>query len=409
MKRHQSMISVGELDINTIEENILLAAGFRTAMQHQKALALWQMPGCKSKHLVVDSGDNLSVGKIDLEETSPGFLFAPYHNPGGSNSILIRADLHLRLGAEPKVEHSSLFETDSKALLATWQDEVRTKSLKSPIYQVDLTPISSNEKLYCNTVAEALTEIERGTFQKVVPSVCQTMAYPKEFHPLEIFKKLEQQYPEAFKSLVSIPGIGTWIGVSPEPLIEVDKSKRFSTTALAGTQRYHHLTSLREVAWTQKEIEEQALVSRYIINCFKKIRLREFEEYGPKTVVAGNLLHLKTLFTVDMKAVNFLQLGSVMLELLHPTSAVCGMPREAAQEFLDRHEGFDRAFYSGYLGPVNINNEIHLYVNLRCMYLNRSAITLYAGAGVTADSNPVKEWQETQLKLDTLRSILQNP
>ena len=76
----------------------------------------------------------------------------------------------------------------------------------------------------------------------------------------------------------------------------------------------------------QKDIEEQALVERYVISCFKKIRLREYDEHGPKTMIAGNVLHLKTEFEVDMVATNFPQLGSVMLNLLHPTSAVCGMP-----------------------------------------------------------------------------------
>src|SRR5690606_35800755 len=114
--------------------------------------------------------------------------------------------------------------------------------------------------------------------------------------------------------------------------------------------------------WTQKEIEEQALVSRYIINNLKKIRLREFDELGPKTIVAGNVMHLKTEYTIDMKATNFPQLGTIMLQLLHPTSAVCGMPLEPSLEFLRKHEGYDREFYSGYLGPVHVNNAINLFV-----------------------------------------------
>jgi isochorismate synthase len=175
---------------------------------------------------------------------------------------------------------------------------------------------------------------------------------------------------------------------------------------VAGTQAYHPGTSLQEVAWRQKEIEEQALVSRYIINCFKKIRLREFEEVGPKTVVAGNLLHLKTTYTVDMEETQFPLLGSVMLDLLHPTSAVCGMPKTPAAAFLNQFEAFDRALFSGYLGPVNINNGTHLYVNLRCMQIQAAKALLYAGAGITEDSVPEREWMETQLKCDTLLEVM---
>ena len=148
------------------------------------------------------------------------------------------------------------------------------------------------------------------------------------------------------------------------------------------------------------------MVSRYIINCFKKIRLREFEEHGPKTVVAGNLMHLKSDFAVDMKATNFPQLGSVMLRLLHPTSAVCGTPLETARKFLLEHEGYSREFYSGFLGPINMNEASHVFVNLRCMQLFADEAWLYAGAGVTADSIPEKEWEETEMKMNTLLDVI---
>jgi isochorismate synthase len=175
---------------------------------------------------------------------------------------------------------------------------------------------------------------------------------------------------------------------------------------LAGTQSKDLYSKLSEASWRQKEIEEQAMVSRYIINCFKKIRLREFDEIGPKTIAAGSLLHLKTDFKVDMDEVNFPQLGSVMLKLLHPTSAVCGMPKEAALIDLIEYEHYDRELYSGYLGPVNINNNTHIYVNLRCMQVTEKALVFYAGAGITEDSEPDKEFLETEMKMDILRRVV---
>jgi isochorismate synthase len=117
-------------------------------------------------------------------------------------------------------------------------------------------------------------------------------------------------------------------------------------------------------------------------------------------------MHLRSDFTVDMNETNFPQLGSVMLQLLHPTSAVCGMPLEKARTFLAEQEGYDRTFYSGYLGPVNINREIHIFVNLRCMQLRDENAILYAGAGVTADSSAEKEWEETEMKMNTLLRVL---
>jgi len=96
-----------------------------------------------------------------------------------------------------------------------------------------------------------------------------------------------------------------------------------------------------------------------------------------------------------------------MLQLLHPTSAVCGMPLAESLEFLQRHVGYDRQFYSGYLGPVNLQHQTNLYVNLRCMQLFEEDAVLYAGAGVLSDSDPEKEWHETEMKMNTLLKVIQ--
>jgi isochorismate synthase len=117
-------------------------------------------------------------------------------------------------------------------------------------------------------------------------------------------------------------------------------------------------------------------------------------------------MHLKSEFTVDIKATNFPQIGSVMLNLLHPTSAVCGMPLEPSMQFLREHEGYDRRYYAGYLGPVNIGQDIELFVNLRCMQIAGTKAVLFAGAGVTIDSIPDKEWSETEMKFNTLLNVI---
>ena len=107
-----------------------------------------------------------------------------------------------------------------------------------------------------------------------------------------------------------------------------------------------------------------------------------------------------------MKEVNYPQLGSVMLKLLHPTSAVCGMPMESSLKFLLENEPHDREFYSGFLGPINIEQESHLYVNLRCLKWKGDHILQFAGAGVTVDSIPEQELKEVEIKLETIQKAL---
>ena len=82
------------------------------------------------------------------------------------------------------------------------------------------------------------------------------------------------------------------------------------------------------------------------------------------------------------------------------------MPLEPSLDFLRKNEPYDRQYYSGYLGPVQVNRESHLFVNLRCMQLFRGEALVYAGAGVLADSDPKKEWMETELKMNTLLQVI---
>jgi isochorismate synthase len=279
---------------------------------------------------------------------------------------------------------------------------------KGRFHKLKYEPSSTEKETFMNVVSEGIRQIENGTLEKIVPSRTQVAPLSPHFDIVNVFQKLCDNIPNALVSFISTPETGSWIGATPELLVSVENKNIFRTIALAGTQAYHEGVNLKTVAWTQKDIEEQALVERYIISCFKKIRLREFEEHGPKTVIAGNLLHLKSEFKVDMQATNFPQLGSVMLQLLHPTSAVCGMPLNNALQFLSQHEKYNRQYYAGYLGPVNFNNAINIFVNLRCAQLLEDKAILYAGAGVTIDSTPENEWIETEMKMNTLLKIIVN-
>ena len=384
-------------------EKELLSFLFSHASDGQQPVALWRPPGTGLTQLIISEKYVLLDREEFLEELEGGFLFAPYQKSEGRPYL--------------KADQFFTFENGSLKAPSTPAEETSFHWLreKLPFYQpvrfrppaaeVPITPDAGKDS-FLATVRRGVSEIEKGTFEKVVPSRTRTILLPDDFDIIESFQKLCRSYPQALISLVMIPKVGTWLGASPETLVCVKEKSIFKTVALAGTLPYEPGTDLRSVAWTQKEIEEQALVERYVISCFKKIRLREYEEHGPRTVVAGNLMHLKSEFSVDMKATNFPQIGSVMLDLLHPTSAVCGMPLEAARDFLMRHESYDRGFYAGYLGPVNLHNNIELFVNLRCMQISGDKGILYAGAGVTIDSDPEKEWAETEMKFNTLLNVI---
>ncbi|HYG18050.1 MAG TPA: chorismate-binding protein [Ohtaekwangia sp.] len=371
---------------------------------NQLSVAVWKLPNDPVRRLLISRQPIRLKSETPLEELPPGFIFAPFDR--SKESLFLRADYIFAFDEGTLKVPRSAQEIDAVAWLLQLPPPPVTPLQQASGDQARGPSSPQSKAAFLQMVTRGVDEIEKGNLEKIVPSRAKTIDLAPSFDVATAFRKLCDAYPHALVSFVSCPETGSWLGASPETLVSVEQQRIFRTVALAGTKPYLDNIALKSVAWTQKEIEEQALVERYVISCFKKIRVREYEEHGPKTVVAGNLLHLKSDFTVDMRAINFPQLASVMLGLLHPTSAVCGMPLEPARAFLREHEGYDREFYAGYLGPVNIGSDIHIFVNLRCMKLQDGKAIAYAGAGVTADSTPEQEWDETEMKFNTLLNVI---
>ena len=400
------------IDNSTKIENL-----WQLALAEELPIALWRLPKTTEKQLIIDLSGHASRVKVDLEELPAGFVMSPFEG----ESLFLRGDLHYCFDAHNQ-------EVINKFKEKSVEKEIFEKRVLGDNFAHNLTekafiknyPKSDNinaehsiynEMLFSEMVSNAIDAIDREEVKKVVLSRTKNITLPETFEVLKAFQKLCIAYPNAFISLVYLPDYQCfWLGATPETLVSVDKEGIFKTMSLAGTQsafsEHGENLSAGEIRWSHKEIEEQAFVSRYIIECFKKIRLREYQESGPKTVQAGNLMHLRTDYVVDTKEVNFLNLGTVMLELLHPTSAVCGMPKNQALKIIAEQELHPREFYSGFLGPINIQEESHIFVNLRTMKIQDDEATFYAGCGITEDSNPIKEWYETEMKIDTLMKVI---
>ncbi|MCU0340092.1 MAG: chorismate-binding protein [Spirosomaceae bacterium] len=403
-------------ELVTTSAQVTPQSGWQAGYDKGFAVALWRLPRQTDKRLIVNLNRDIPRVKANLEDLPAGFVVSPFLNLDATDSLFIEADLYFRFDEKNEILTEQSAVTNENTSVTDWLKQT-TQRLRTPRQTTQKLraslPEPQTKNDYQTLVQTAIEAIEAGKMQKVVLSRNNQIEWPDDLCFTEVFERLCQKYPNAFVSLVYLPQLQqVWLGATPEILVSVDEAGVFRTVSLAGTQSAlgadGQPISPKHATWTQKEIEEQAFVSRYIIECFKKIRVREFVEEGPKTVIAGNLMHLRTDYTVDTKAINFPEMGSVMLELLHPTSAVCGMPKFASLQFIQEHEGYHREFYSGFLGPVNVENASHLFVNLRCMKVQEGVATLYAGGGITEDSVPEKEWQETELKMQTMLAVL-NP
>lgn len=378
------------------------------AQKNDAALAFWRLPNDSKIQVLCDLSGGQKIDDLNLEDLKPGFLLHPFQTPQ-NHIIHFKAEIlaEIKLQFDSKASEEEVEIDWKKAPSQHFESQFENTASEFDFSKLPTAAHTQNttQSDYIQIVDQAIDSIRKESFYKVVPSKIKISTHQNDLNLPQAFIAACQQYPNAFVNLTYSAQSGLWFGASPETLIEEKKGEYFKTMALAGTQLKTE-KSISETSWTQKEIEEQAYVSRYIINCFKRIRLREFDEIGPKTIQAGNLLHLKTTFKVNTTITNFPELGSIMLKLLHPTSAVCGMPKVPALEFLNKHEKHQRAYFSGYLGPVHLENQSHLFVNLRCCQINNQSVTFYAGAGITEDSKAEKEWEETEMKCRVLSQIV---
>lgn len=240
--------------------------------------------------------------------------------------------------------------------------------------------------------------LTNGEFSKLVLSRSIDVMREEKISPVELFQRACERYPRMFICLVSAPQCGTWLTATPEILLD-GKEQQWQTVALAGTMPYEE-----GVRWSDKNIQEQRYVATYLTEQLERFT-SHFTEEGPKTARAGHLAHLRSDFRFTLP--DHAAIGDI-LQAFHPTPAVCGLPKQEAFRFILQYEHHDRSYYSGFMGPLFVKQQTHLFVTLRCMQIFENHYRLYAGGGILKDSQEEQEWQETEIKLDTMRNIIYN-
>ena len=325
--------------------------------------------------------------------TEKGFVFSPFDD--AEKTVLIPNDV-----------------SDIIATSYVSSSAIETSQLNSILASTD------SKTVHINLVKQGVQAMNSSDLKKVVLSRQETV-HLSETNPISIFKRLLERYKPAFVYCWYHPKVGLWLGATPETLIKIEGC-RFSIMALAGTQDYK---GSLDVVWQNKEKQEQQFVTDFIIDNLKPL-VDSFKVSDVETVKAGNLVHLKTMISAELKPDTPLK---QVVEALHPTPAVCGLPKGSAKQFILKHEAYNREFYTGFLGELNCEttiaprsgrrnienrayaitrNSTQLYVNLRCMQLKNQQAIIYVGGGITESSNAESEWEETVSKSLVIKSVL---
>jgi len=327
----------------------------------------YRLPGKEEFHFMGEDPD----GKITSAEAQ-GFMFNPMLRGEKTPAIFIRKDIHFVGGVE---DLSSVRFTIDEVCGAEGNN------------------IKATKEEYIEEINKAVKAIKQGKLEKVVLSRIEKVTVPEK-NPVVIFAELCKKYNSAFVSLVVIPDKTVWLTATPELLVSLE-GEVVRSAAVAGTK-----PASGNIKWTDKERIEQQMVADYI-HAVLVNNCTDVVTKGPDEVVAGNVIHLKTEFSGHLNTGMY-----QILNDLHPTPATCGLPKDKALEFILDTEKHQRRYYTGYLGPCNMDGKTEWFVNLRCAELFSGRANLFIGGGITADSDPEKEWNETIMKAQTLLNVI---
>ncbi len=320
-------------------------------------------------------------------------MIAPFRASENYPIVLIRAD-------EAGLWQAEETEAGRKGeAVFRREEEPRAKEEKPAGEDAKAGKTEKPDALYQSCFRLFTEPLLQDDMHKLVLSRRQQLGRPAVFSAGKAFARACRRYTRSYVYLCHTPQTGTWLGSTPEIILS-GKAGAWQTVALAGTQRYAKGMYLD--SWDEKNRREQQIVAAYIRDRLATLGIRA-QETGPYPAKAGELAHLKSEFRFELPAAP--RLGD-LLDLLHPTPAVCGLPKEKAYRFILDHEGYERSYYSGFIGWMNPEGETDLYVNLRCTHIGPDGFTLYAGGGLLASSHLEEEWQETEDKLQTMKAVL---
>ena len=259
---------------------------------------------------------------------------------------------------------------------------------------------------WCDEVAEAVATIGAGSMRKVVlaRSVVVRSSAPPD--ALDLVWHLEATYPQCFPFAWRSGG-ATFLGASPELLLQVDgqmvRSNPLAGSARRGEGEVEDRQFGSELLASAKDRIEHALVVDDIAARLRPLSRRLNVPAEPELRRMASVQHLSTEIRAELaRRVHLLDL----VEILHPTPAVGGTPRDTADVFIEKTEGIDRAWYSGGIGWLDGAGAGVVALALRCGLVRGATAHVYAGAGIVGDSDPDAELAETRLKLRPMLELL---
>jgi menaquinone-specific isochorismate synthase len=256
----------------------------------------------------------------------------------------------------------------------------------------------SDREFWSRQVNEIRTEIRKGAVDKIVAARHCVVELETGAGSLDVLKRLEERFPGCTRFALWRGG-AAFVGATPELLIS-RRGRAVLSEALAGSTAHGDAARMME---SSKEREEHQLVVQAIIEALEPFcdSLRSAPE--PSVRELPNLLHMQTPIEGRLREPTHIL---ALVQALHPTPAVGGVPTREAVQWITGHEALPRGWYSAPVGWTDATGDGEFVVALRSGLLRDGKAWVYAGAGIMADSDPDAEYAETELKMHALLGAL---
>lgn len=248
------------------------------------------------------------------------------------------------------------------------------------------------------SVDKVVSELTGGPLKKVVLARELRLMFNKQVEVEKVLENLYKQQQESFIFAFESNG-DCFVGATPERLVKKQGNEIFST-CLAGTiSRGETAEEDKYLGETLLHDQKNLIEHQYVVEMIKEALEESCEEIilpdQPQLMKIRDIQHLYT--PVIGKAGKDSSL-LLIVEKLHPTPALGGLPKKEAVEKIRQVEELDRGFYAGPLGWLDYRGNGEFAVAIRSGLIQGEEVSLFAGCGVVADSNSESEYLETGLK-----------
>lgn len=285
--------------------------------------------------------------------------------------------------------------------------EAHEASAKADRTPTESTPAHMRARAEWNSRVEAAQgAMSTGALSKVVLARAARLepSEQTQFDPLASALALRARQPRCTTFAIHRTGGQSFVGATPEVLVSV-RDRSLETVAMAGTRPHNaakptDASLVSALLSSEKDRHEHQLVIHAIQGALESVTSTLNVDPEPTVVRLPDVLHLRTAITGELRN------GAGVLDLverLHPTPAVGGLPRKPALDWLERNEGLDRGWYAGPIGWMSRGGDGTFVVAIRSALVDANTADAYAGCGLVDRSDAATEWEECSSKLQAVQ------